>query len=170
MRTALLGLAIVWISACGGDDDGAGMPDGGRADSGTIDGGGDDGGGVDGGGVDAGEPDDAGPSEDGGEPVDAGEADASPSEDGGMCEVGALCNDTQPCPGEQRCYGFGGDGFCAHFAPECGGFVMTECDPGRTCLRGGGGSLGYCATAAEVQCICDGADVHGYAVDGCSAR
>jgi hypothetical protein len=99
---------------------------------------------------------------------DGGPADAAGAlGDAGSCEIGQLCSDVQPCPGDLRCYGFGGDGFCAPFAPECGGFVMTECEAGRRCIRGGGGDLGYCAVAAEQLCICASAEEHDITTDGC---
>lgn len=138
----------------------AGPPEG---DAGRDDAGGDDAGGD---AVDASvatDPD-AGATPDGG-PI---ATDAGPPDAGRVCGVGALCNDANPCAGDMRCYGFGGDGFCAPFAPECGGFVMTECTGGRRCIRGGGGSIGYCATADEAACICDSAREHDITTDGCS--
>ncbi len=81
-----------------------------------------------------------------------------------VCEIGMMCNDMQPCPGTLRCYGTGGNGFCAYPEPECGGFVMKICAGGRTCLRASG-SLGYCATPDEKPCIC--ASDAGYTTDGC---
>jgi hypothetical protein len=49
--------------------------------------------------------------------------DAFVPSDAFTCSIGGRCNDANPCPGDWRCYGFGDDGFCAPFAPECGGFV-----------------------------------------------
>ena len=113
------------------------------------------------------EPGDAG--NDGGPvPVDGGPVDGGPVDGGITCELGFLCNEANPCPVDQVCYGFGGDGFCAPPAPECGGFAMTDCTGGRRCIRGGGGSLGYCATLEESYCICESARTHGITTDGCS--
>ncbi len=107
--------------------------------------------------------DDAGPIA-----TDAGPSDAGPADGGIACELGALCNDANPCPPEQVCYGSGGDGFCAPLVPECGGFAMIDCTAGRRCIRGGGSSLGYCATLEESYCICESARTHGITTDGCS--
>lgn len=82
-----------------------------------------------------------------------------------MCSVGAPCNDTQPCVGSLICYGFGATGFCAPPEPQCGGFTMKMCTGGRACLRASGSSLGFCADAAEMKCICDKPDAG--KVDGC---
>lgn len=112
--------------------------------------------------VDAADATDAHVANDAASPVDAHVAS-----DAYVCEVGGQCNDSNPCPEGWRCYGFGDDGFCAPFSPECGGFVMTECEAGLTCLRGGGSSLGYCATFTERSCICTAAEARGFSVDGC---
>lgn len=139
-------------------------PTGGDADagsSGETDGGSD--GETDGGDV----ADDAGPLPD----PDAGPIASDAGSDAGpvlACgQMGQLCNDDQPCSGDWRCYGFGGNGFCAPFAPECGGFADIRCGAGRTCIRGGGGDLGYCALADERTCICDRTAESGTTTDGC---
>jgi hypothetical protein len=46
---------------------------------------------------------------------------------------------------------------------------MKMCAGGRECLRGGGSSLGYCATPEEKPCICDAAKSPdaGFSIDGC---
>lgn len=82
-----------------------------------------------------------------------------------VCDLGASCSATQPCSGAQICYGFGETGFCAPFEPQCGGIVMKPCTGGRTCLRASGSSLGYCADAAEMACICGKPDAG--KIDGC---
>jgi hypothetical protein len=64
-----------------------------------------------------------------------------------------------------RCYGFGTHGYCAPMMPECGGFVDTKCEAGRTCMRTSGSSLGYCATFDERLCICSKAK--DTTIDGC---
>lgn len=112
--------------------------------------------------VDGGGSDDGGAIDDGGAFVDAAR----------VCMIGQVCSDSQPCPDGAgfRCYGFGDNGFCAPFAPECGGFVSTPCTGGRTCIRGGGGDLGYCATAEEVECICTSVVENGISSDGCPDR
>lgn len=99
--------------------------------------------------------------------VDAYAPDAYTPPDAFACLVGGTCNDANPCPDGWRCYGWGEDGFCAPFAPECGGFVMTRCESGLACLRAGGSSLGYCASSTERSCICDAAMRRGFSVDGC---
>lgn len=99
--------------------------------------------------------------------LDSWAPDAFTPPDAFACLIGGMCNDANPCPEGWRCYGWGEDGFCAPFAPECGGFVMTRCDPGLSCLRAGGSSLGYCASAMERSCICEAATRRGFSVDGC---
>lgn len=93
--------------------------------------------------------------------------DAFVPSDAFTCSIGGRCNDANPCPGDWRCYGFGDEGFCAPFAPECGGIVMTPCETGLRCLRAGGSSLGYCADPSERFCICEAAIARGFSVDGC---
>jgi len=99
--------------------------------------------------------------------------DASPDVDAArVCMIGQVCGDSQPCAdgASFRCYGFGESGFCAPFAPECGGFANIMCTGGRTCIRGGGGSLGYCATAEELECICTSSAENDIPTDGCPDR
>jgi hypothetical protein len=78
--------------------------------------------------------------------------------------LGTPCNDSNPCPTDMRCYGFGSSGYCAPMMPECGGFVDTKCMDGRACMRTSGSSLGYCATFDERLCICSRAVTK---IDGC---
>ncbi|MGZ3419154.1 MAG: hypothetical protein ACXWUG_13980 [Polyangiales bacterium] len=78
--------------------------------------------------------------------------------------LGTVCNDSNPCPTDMRCYGFGDTGYCAPMMPECGGFVDTKCKDGRACMRTSGSSLGYCATFDERLCICSKATSK---IDGC---
>jgi hypothetical protein len=101
--------------------------------------------------------------------ADSGAVDSAPEAaadtSGAICAtIGQTCNDMQPCPGDQRCYGFGDNGFCAPFSPECGGFTGKLCSGGRSCVRAGGSSLGYCATPEEKPCLCGKEDA-GYKVD-----
>ncbi len=95
--------------------------------------------------------------------VDTG-VDAGPS--CAVTPIGRPCTDTQPCPDPFICYGFGATGFCATPEPQCGGFIDKKCTGGRLCLRASGSSLGYCATAEELPCICKAEDAG--AIDGCS--
>lgn len=131
--------------------------------------------------VDAGDDEDAGSEPDAQPDVDAhvgGDAQPDvdawvpPADAGRVCMIGAVCGDTQPCAegAEFSCYGFGESGFCAPFSPQCGGFANIMCTGGRTCIRGGGGSLGYCATPEELECICTSAAENDIPTDGCPDR
>lgn len=175
MLTRIL-ISAILLTACGGDagtddagaDAGPGMDatvDAGPSDAGADDAGADD---------DAGVDDDAGAEPDSGVMADAGPEDAGPGDaglaDAGMvCTVGDACGDTSPCDDGDRCFtgATPGDGFCADFLPECGGFAMTPCSGGRECLRPDGSSVGYCATPAERSCICARVAARGGRVDGC---
>lgn len=173
MRTAFVyAFAIVVLAGCGGrEEPGA---DAGHTDAQT---------GIDAQvEIDAGDDEDAGRDDAGGELTDA---HVDPDIDGGelvdsgvlpdaarVCMIGQVCGDSQPCAdgASFRCYGFGESGFCAPFAPECGGFANIRCTDGRTCIRGGGGSLGYCATAEELECICTSSAENDIPTDGCPDR
>jgi len=104
----------------------------------------------------------------GGDTRDSAASDTAPDApsdtfDAAVCASFAPeCSDMQPCPTDLRCYG----GFCAPMEPECGGFVMKMCAGGRSCIRGGGGSIGYCATPEEKTCLCAKRDA-GLTLDGC---
>lgn len=98
--------------------------------------------------------------------TDASEDAEEAGDDGSVgCLVGESCNTERPCADPYICYGFGETGFCAPPEPQCGGFVMKPCTGGRVCLRASGSSLGYCADATEMACICGKPDAG--KVDGC---
>ncbi len=162
-------------SGCGSDadtdagaDDASTAADAALMDAGSTDAGRDDAGPVDSG-LDHAGLEDAGADDDAGLETDAGPTDSGVRDAGMICRVGDACGDTNPCDEGDRCWTGASpdDAFCADFAPECGGFVMTDCPPGLFCLRPAGSSVGFCANGADRSCICSRVASRGGSVDGC---